>query len=330
MIVQCEKCLTKYNLDETLLEEGGSKVRCSRCKHTFLAYPEGPDFTHQEETGFSLEEEFEETVALDSPPILKEEPPEFGPDEKEIDFDKVFDESLEDQEPSKSVFHEGVLEPEEKERAFDEEALDEASMKESFSSMEAEEEEESQEIPPTKHARRSRILVAGLVAILLLLGAAAAIIFYAPELLPDSLRMFKPAKKAEVADIGVRRLSFKDVTGSFINSKMAGNLFVIRGLVVNDYPKSRSYILVRGSILDDKGQSIMKKVAYAGNTFTEEEIQRLPLEELNKAMKNRDGINNKDVNVPPDTPVPFMILFENLPQNLSEFTVEAVSSSPGA
>ena len=39
MVVQCENCRTIFNLDETLLKEGGSKVRCSLCKHLFTAYP---------------------------------------------------------------------------------------------------------------------------------------------------------------------------------------------------------------------------------------------------------------------------------------------------
>jgi len=39
MIIQCEECRTKFNIDETLLKNEGSKVRCSLCKHIFVAYP---------------------------------------------------------------------------------------------------------------------------------------------------------------------------------------------------------------------------------------------------------------------------------------------------
>jgi len=41
MDIQCEKCRTVFNIDETLLKEGGSKVRCSICRHVFMAYPPG-------------------------------------------------------------------------------------------------------------------------------------------------------------------------------------------------------------------------------------------------------------------------------------------------
>ena len=38
MIIECEKCNTKFNLDENLLKESGSKVRCSICKHVFTSF----------------------------------------------------------------------------------------------------------------------------------------------------------------------------------------------------------------------------------------------------------------------------------------------------
>ena len=39
MIITCNKCNTSYNLDENLLNSTGSKVRCSRCRNIFIAYP---------------------------------------------------------------------------------------------------------------------------------------------------------------------------------------------------------------------------------------------------------------------------------------------------
>ena len=38
MIVQCEKCETKFNVDEGRIKDGGSKVRCSQCKNIFMIY----------------------------------------------------------------------------------------------------------------------------------------------------------------------------------------------------------------------------------------------------------------------------------------------------
>ncbi|MBW1754259.1 MAG: zinc-ribbon domain-containing protein [Deltaproteobacteria bacterium] len=39
MIITCEECQASFNLDESLLKPTGSKVRCSKCKKVFVAYP---------------------------------------------------------------------------------------------------------------------------------------------------------------------------------------------------------------------------------------------------------------------------------------------------
>jgi predicted Zn finger-like uncharacterized protein len=43
MIITCEKCATRFRLDESLLKADGSNVRCSLCKHVFTAFPLLPD-----------------------------------------------------------------------------------------------------------------------------------------------------------------------------------------------------------------------------------------------------------------------------------------------
>jgi predicted Zn finger-like uncharacterized protein len=37
MILQCDQCNTRFRLDESKLKPGGVKVRCSKCRHIFLA-----------------------------------------------------------------------------------------------------------------------------------------------------------------------------------------------------------------------------------------------------------------------------------------------------
>ncbi len=43
MIITCDKCATRFNLDESLLDADGSTVRCSRCQHIFTAFPPSPE-----------------------------------------------------------------------------------------------------------------------------------------------------------------------------------------------------------------------------------------------------------------------------------------------
>ena len=50
MILTCERCETRFRLDESRLPAGGARVRCSRCKHAFFVNPGGapsPELVHQ-------------------------------------------------------------------------------------------------------------------------------------------------------------------------------------------------------------------------------------------------------------------------------------------
>ena len=70
MIIRCEECKSEFNLDETKLKENGSKVRCSVCESVFTVYPIKPDEVPEED--IVPADSFEETVALDSPPLADE------------------------------------------------------------------------------------------------------------------------------------------------------------------------------------------------------------------------------------------------------------------
>ncbi len=332
MIIQCEKCKTKFRLDESLLKQEGSKVKCSVCSHIFVVYP--PQTPSSASFQRELDEEFQETVALPSDDVgVKEEEVEEKDLEEEIDFDKAFESALYEKEVEVEITSEDLegYEPED----FEKEAVEMATEEKVSEPEPALEEELVVEAPPEEQVevhlppKKSRVGLVILVIAFVIVAGAAGIVYFAPQLIPDSLSFLKMPEKKTVRDLGVRRLSFKGVTGSFINTTKSGQLFVVRGTVVNGYPKPRSFILVKASILDDKGQVVRSKRAYAGNVFTDEELKNLPFQEIDKALKNPRGKDGANVNVAPGASVPFMIVFQNLPSDLSEFTVEAVSSSAG-
>jgi len=319
MNITCEKCRTTFRLDENLLAREGSKVRCSICKHVFLAYPPLTS---------TAEQEFEETITLDSPPLAHEEAAE-PPEDDETAFDQILEESLEEEEATPDELEEkeiGVMEGVSDDEVAVMESGEEAEEEESFE--ETYEPEMVTASPRKKGSGFAKVLITILIILLILAGGVAVLVYQAPQYLPSFLSFLKPVEKSAVLDKGIRRLSFKGVTGSFVKAKKAGSLFVIKGMVTNGYSKSRKFILIKGTILDDKGNVVRKKLAYAGNSFTKAELNKLTLPELEKAMKNRLGKDGKNENIPPDGSIPFTIIFEKLPENLSEFTVEAVSSSP--
>ncbi len=332
MIVQCENCKTKFNLDESLLKEDGSKVRCSVCGDVFVVYPP------QEMEDISIDDasEFEETVAIDdakvSPPIPEVEEGSVEPgfeepdqeplgEEDEIEV-QISSEDLEGYEPEEMMAGQVAGAEPEGEQLPDAEKEEEPQLEPEPEMIEKE------AVPAPK--KRSKVGLIILIIIFILVGAAAGIFYFAPQLIPESLSFLKLPKKEQVKDTGVRRLEFKGVTGSFVDSKVAGQLFVVKGIVINNYPKARSYILVKASILDEKGKVVKTRDAYAGNNLTDQELKELPYGDIVKIMNNRAGRDGANVNLAPGSSVPFMIVFEKLPQDLSEFTVEAVRSSPGA
>ncbi len=313
MIIECDRCRTTFNLDENLLDNEGSKVRCSICGHVFLAYLSEPS---------APADEFEETVALDAP-FLEEDRSEEPGDDGGGAFDDFLNESLEEDLTALTPSTEGLesfgVEESGDELDVGEDVEDEMGVEEPLIEAPG-----MGRLPPLKKkSGKSRPLLVILIVLFLLVGATAALVRWMPQFLPGFLTPQKPPEKTSIAEPGIRRLSFKAVTGSFFKAKRAGRLFVIKGTVTNNYPKSRRLVLIKGTILDDKGAVVREKVAYAGNVLSEEKLNQLSLEELNSAMKNRNGSE-----VAPDESIPFIIIFEGLPENLSEFTVEAVSSSP--
>lgn len=342
MIVECEKCNSKFELDDSLIKDKGSKVRCSVCKDVFKVYPQKadePESAYESESMDEMSEDLQETVALDSPPDFSSKE-ELDEDFGDAGFEDAFEEALDD----------GAIEdvsldemPEESDETIDmNEALDRAAQIEeevTKEDIDGEEEFDISEKPDQSEAPRpkkkaadrkpKKLLFIILIIVVLVCLAGTAVVMWAPNLLPDSLSFLKPAQKLEISDTGVRQLDFKGVSGAFFESKKLGRLFVIKGDVINKYPKSRSSILLRGVILNEKGEEIKVKMVRAGNPFTDVELNQLSIEEIDKASKNKSGKGGINTNIKSGGKVPFMLVFNELPEDLSEFTVEPVSSSPG-
>ncbi|MDZ7667705.1 MAG: DUF3426 domain-containing protein [Desulfotignum sp.] len=101
MIITCEKCATRFTLDEFLLDAAGSKVRCSRCQHIFTAFPPPlePEFDNFEFDDTAFEKEAENLIEDGSQETFQPEKLELetiDPDEIETEF-KETDTAAEDE-----------------------------------------------------------------------------------------------------------------------------------------------------------------------------------------------------------------------------------------
>ena len=315
MIIECKKCHSTFNFDENLLNESGSTVRCSICQHVFTAFPSKvkPDLDKTIVTealeGIGQGEEegieaisFEDISQLDGGFFKEHEEKE-----AEIDIDEAFDRAEQDDDR--------IQAREEGER---EEKIEEV-------------EESAEPQPVFKKRRRSALWITIWLIALLLVGSAAALFVLKPDLLLESLPSFKkPLSKEQVFDMGNKRLSIKrdpaDLKGSFVDSEKGGKLFVVSGLITNNYPDNRSFIRVRSNILDSKGKVVTSKIAYAGNTFSDKELLPLSIVEIDNSLNNKFGKDKVNTNILPNSSIPFMIIFSDLPEDISEFSVEPISS----
>ena len=215
MIIECKQCGSKFKLDEGLIREEGSKVRCSVCKSVFRAYPKGVT-PMAEEKRKVVDQSLGETVTLDTHPTLEEQRPEpLLEDTFEAELAKALQEEAETKR-IEAVSPDQIPEEEEEELRFDfeEDTKREPQVEPSPASTL---QRETTKITPKRRAKPEkavprkgkkggvpRFLMIVLIVVLLLTGGAAALLYFAPEQVPDSLTVL-PGSGRKTGGEGPRR-----------------------------------------------------------------------------------------------------------------------------
>ena len=79
--------------------------------------------------------------------------------------------------------------------------------------------------------------------------------------------------------------------------------------------------------LFQKGSKLAKTTTvFSGNLLTKKELASLKMSAIKKRLQNRGGNKKSNVNVRTGGVVPFMVVFDKLPQNLDEYTIEVAGS----
>ena len=145
-------------------------------------------------------------------------------------------------------------------------------------------------------------------------------------------------------------VSLEKVKGYYLESNSLTKIFVIEGEAVNHWKESRSFIKVKGVLLDSRGNKVQEKEAYSGNILSEKDLKEMSKGAVDKSLSSQFGISFSNVNIQPNKSVPFMIVFMDLPADqgpgkpaadaaakpgeapakLSDFTVEVVGSQKGS
>jgi hypothetical protein len=114
----------------------------------------------------------------------------------------------------------------------------------------------------------------------------------------------------------------------FRENKNVGVILAITGRVRSNYEEPRSFIRLKGYLLSTNGEALADRVVYAGNMLSEKELTDLPLEEITARLLAEGGHDGANVDIQPETEIPFMVVFDKLPDGLAEYRIDALSSQP--
>jgi len=111
-------------------------------------------------------------------------------------------------------------------------------------------------------------------------------------------------------------------------NSQAGHLLILTGMVRNSYPEPRSFIRLHAHLLANDGTSLADRFVYAGNILTDKELTTLPPKEILHRLSAKGGQEGRNIDIPSGAEIPFMIVFDKLPEDMSEYRIDSVGSSP--
>jgi hypothetical protein len=144
-----------------------------------------------------------------------------------------------------------------------------------------------------------------------------------------------------LSDSSPASISLENLRGYYSENFHAKWIFVVEGQAVNQWSETRSFLKVKGTLLDARGRKVEEKTAFCGNILGEKDLREMTRESIQKSLSSQFGVSFSNVNIPPRKSVPFMVVFTDFSQNepeknsgtspsLSDFSVEVVSSKKGS
>ncbi|RLB76226.1 MAG: hypothetical protein DRH06_06385 [Deltaproteobacteria bacterium] len=348
MIIVCPECSTKFDIDSDRIPDGGAKVRCARCKHVFRAekpldlesqHPEEGDFFAEEVMTDSTIEEtsssesFDEPIADDSDfsydkfqeldsAATDEDTFTFGAETETENGDITDTES-----PEKLDTIEKVFLAKDKDSVPPETVAEEAVVNKTAPKVEPPTESRvvSQPVEKKKGGPISSIIRILLLLILAILIIGGVFVYInGPDQLNQTIQQIFGQQTNRPVQTG--QITLSELEGKFIKNEHDGDLFLIHGEAINNFSQPRAAIQVKGVIFDQNGKPLLQKTVFCGNPISLQEIQTLSFVELEKIMGNQFGKDLSNMKIDSKKTIPFDIVFKELPQNLSEFSVKVTSS----
>lgn len=314
MRVNCPNCATVFDLPDSAAKQG-AKLRCSVCRHVFAL---GGDAG----TGG-----FERNMHEEAPPEPSFQPepdiPAPAPPQADDDFGTIF-QGLDHISDDVSLSDNAAPPPSEEEILGLEDGED--------LSFNLDSKPKGKRGSRAKSGRKSSPV---LLLVLFLVAAGAVGYLYWDDLksmLPFLGEEEAPEEAAPVPEEPAPGTPFQfsfsqDLNHFFMDNTKIGRIFVIQGMVVNDYDTPKSLIKLEAQILDEQGNVIESKTQLIGNTVTYYQLETFSQEELENAINHDMGVSSHNINVPHGGEVPFVFVFYNPPEELvSEFMLRVVEA----
>lgn len=369
MIVICDKCNTKYKLEDALLTEDGVKVRCSKCGNTFIVKkpkPEDIQRIEQAQIGSeslqsapSIHNDLDKAISETISNMTTNEP-------KDVDTGSEFDWSaLNEQKEAPSKAESSALPDFEWKPETDEHEIpiqgnemqnfvSDTIPKDTFEKADHQSksaltyDEPKISTPTIEHVVKESIKQSrtNYVSDTLVPTIKKGVIILFVTILLGIGAYFGYLNRSQISKISVNVFAFiskyigsekqvnigvtiSDSRGYFLKNIRGQQLFVIEGKVTNISGHPISFIKLSADIEDNNNNIVAAKTFYAGNILTDDELRTYTSDKINSTLNNEMGQSLKNFNVPPKTSIPFMVVFFDVPDNLSSFTVLPKSAHSG-
>jgi len=305
MIVHCEKCGTKYTLDDAKVKPGETKVRCSRCQYVFVVpHP----------LTLNEEEIFGETEEKADDAFLKEWSEEFAKQSPQEPRQPAS--AAPDAGPPPKAF---VPPAAEEEPSFVQEVPPEAGPS-------PEEESFPFKVTPIEKvpAKKERKVSPTLILILIFFGIVAGAFYWnkmgrsvpAFEYVYEKFYTFMAGQQEQ-------KLFLLYLKGSEYTLE-GGKVFAIQGKVANRSQETKRFVKVKGSLFDKTGKEVATSIGFCGATISDEEIKNSTYD----ALKSSFGFigAGQAQPVPSQQNLPFTIIFFSPPAGSTDYTVDIVDA----
>ena len=324
MIIQCERCRRKFRIDDSRIQPPGNRVRCSKCGNVFFVEKKQeppPEFKPEPSLGLDNidgNEQREEEPSFDWNSLdierfrlsdtafversnegtqqeddnLETQPLQVSPERLELDFE------------GRGKSQDSIDIPIDRVEEGDGEIqrVERVKLKQRAPDLLWDRGELSVKIEPqtdikrkttrgyVKRSKESRILsrLAFILVLFVSLVSAVYVLFGFNVFPREKINTYISMLPIAEYFLGSRNeVRVTDQSGRWISTRN-GFMYVVSGHVVNNSNKVINYIKLQSRF--KSGEDLLfEQVFYAGNTFTQDELKTLPLEDILLRLNRRNG-----------------------------------------